>query len=275
MSPGLFYVRYLAAPTSMAAAGGALVLLLRALAGPLGAHAPTVSLAGALAVIGISLGLCEHRYPAEGVRQRRTPRQRRGDIAYTALTALSILAWVRALTWLGARRAEGLFGLSAATWPLAAQAIFTFFVSEMVVLSLHWASHRSGVLWLWRIHAPHHRPEGISLLSASRVHPIDLAFQTLSLAPPALLGATPEAIVFSFAYQLGVGAVQHSDLDIRLGLFNWILPGPEVHRIHHHIDPAVAESFSLNAPILDLLLRTNAPFRRPGEVPMGVAGETD
>ena len=85
----------------------------------------------------------------------------------------------------------------------------------------------------------------------------------------------PEALVASLAYQLVVGALQHADLDIRLGCFNWIVPGPEMHRIHHHIDGDLAQNYALNLPALDLLFGTTAPCHGPGEVRMGVAGERD
>lgn len=271
----LFYVRYLLVPTTLAASAGALVLLARVLSGPLGDHALTMSLAGALAVAGTWIGVWEHRCPAERVRARRSPRQRRGDLRYMALMAASLLAWTRALTWLGAQRGALLFGGSAGSWPLALQVGFAFISSELLAFLVHWASHRSGSRWLWRMHAIHHRPEGLSLLSAVRVHPFDLAYQILALAPAALLGVTPEALVGCLASQLVVGAFQHADLDLRLGPFNWILPGPEVHRIHHHIDPAEGESFAFNMPVLDLLFRTAGARHGPGAVPMGVAGERD
>ncbi len=188
MDAATFYVRYLLAPTTLAAAAAALALLLSRLAEPLGGHAPTASLVGVLTLCGGWIALWEHLRPAERVWARRSPAQRRGDLRYIALTSAGVVACARLLTW---------------------------------------------------------------------------------------VGATPEAIVASFTYQLVVGALQHSDLDIRLGVFNWIVPGPEMHRIHHHIDGAVAENYSLNLPALDLLFGTTAPCHGPGEVPMGVAGERD
>jgi sterol desaturase/sphingolipid hydroxylase (fatty acid hydroxylase superfamily) len=275
MSAASFYTRYLLAPTTLGAGAGVLALLLRLTAAPLGAHAFTVSLGGALAVVGTWIGIWEHLRPADGVAAQRTPRQRRGDVLYTALTGASLLAWTKVLTAVGAARAEGVWGISLAAAPLVLQAIIAFIGSEILVFLLHWASHRAGSALLWRIHAVHHRPEGLSLFSGSRVHPIDLAYQTLTLLPAALFGAAPAAITWCFAYQLLAGALQHADLDIRLGPFNWILPGPEVHRVHHHIDPDEAVSFSLNAPLLDLVFRTAGPLHGPGEVPMGVSGERD
>lgn len=275
MSAGSFYVRYLLAPTTLAAGATALVLLPRPLAGVLGDLALTGSLTGALAVCGVWIGVWEHWCPAAGVRAGRTPEQRRGDVLYMVLTSASLLVWALALTWLGAQRGEGLFGISAARWPVVLQVIFAFATSELIAFLAHWASHRSGIRWLWRLHAIHHRPAGLSLLSATRVHPFDVAYQMLALVPAAVLGASPVALTWCLAYQLLSGAFQHADLDVRLGLVNWIFPGPEVHRVHHHIDPEEAESFAFNAPVLDLLFGTAGPLHGPGEVPMGIAGEQD
>lgn len=274
MDAATFYVRYLLAPTTLAAAAAALALLLSRLAEPLGGHAPTASLVGVLTLCGGWIALWEHLRPAERVWARRSPAQRRGDLRYIALTSAGVVACARLLTWVGAHAGASPSGPTIATWPLALQVLLTVVSAELITYSLHWASHRRSP-WLWRLHAIHHRPEGLSLRSGSRVHPFENLYTLLALAPAAALGATPEAIVASFTYQLVVGALQHSDLDIRLGVFNWIVPGPEMHRIHHHIDGAVAENYSLNLPALDLLFGTTAPCHGPGEVRMGVAGERD
>lgn len=274
MDAATFYVRYLLAPTTLATSAGTLASLLSRLAEPLGDHAPTVSLIGALTVSGVWIVLWEQLRPAEGVWARRSPRQRRGDIRYIALTSAGVVVCTRLLTWIGAHAGASCSGPTLATWPLALQIILTVVSAELITYLLHWASHRTSP-WLWRLHAIHHRPEGLSLRSGSRVHPFENFYTLMALTPAATLGATPEAIVAGLAYQLVVGALQHSDLDIRLGVFNWIVPGPEMHRIHHHIDPAVAKNFSLNLPVLDLLFGTTAPCRGPGEVRMGVASERD
>jgi sterol desaturase/sphingolipid hydroxylase (fatty acid hydroxylase superfamily) len=275
MSASTFYVRHLLVPTTLPVCAAALALLPGRLTPSLGAWDQTVSLIVALAIGGVWIGLWESRCPAVGVRALRTPAQRRGDILYTIEVSLSLPLWVQGLVWLGAQRRDGVLGLSAFGWPVALQALFVFATSETLVFFIHWASHRSGIRWLWWLHVVHHRPRGLSLLSGVRVRPLELAYQMLSLAPAALLGPSPAAIVWCLAYQLLSGAVQHADLDIRLGLFNWIFPGPEVHRIHHHIDPEEAEAFALNAPLLDLVFRTTGPHLPPGVVPMGVRDETD
>ncbi|MBL9106734.1 MAG: sterol desaturase family protein [Myxococcales bacterium] len=274
MDPATLYVRYLLAPTTLAAAAATLALLLARLAGPLGDHGPTAALVGALAVSGGWIVIWEQLRPAAGVWARRSPRQRRGDLGYVALTSAGVVACARLLTWIGGH--AGAPGSSAplAAWPLALQVLLTVVSAELITYLLHWASHRS-VAWLWRLHAIHHRPEGLSLRSGSRVHPLENLYTLLALTPAAALGASPEAIVASLAYQLVVGALQHADLDIRLGALNWLVPGPEMHRIHHHIDGAVARNYALNLPALDLLFGTTAACHGPGEVRMGVAGERD
>lgn len=275
MKAATFFVRYLLLPTTFVASSVTLAVLSRALPGALGSHSWTASMLGALVVLGASLGLWEYLTPAASVFARRTPRQRRGDVLYTVQTATGTLASERALTWLSSERQGGVGGYSLASLPLAAQIVIAFFVAELLVYLLHLACHRSGIRWLWELHAVHHRPEGLSLLSASRSHFLDLMSQGAALAPVAFLGATPEAITWCFFFEIMVGAFQHADLDMRMGHLNWLIPGPEIHRIHHHIDPEKALSFSLNAPLLDLLFRTEGPLAGPGEVPMGVHGEPD
>lgn len=270
MDAASFYVRYLLAPTTLAASAGTLALLLSRLAEPLDGHAPTVALIGALTVASLWIVLWEQLRPADGVWARRSPRQRRGDLRYIALTSAGVIVCARLRTWLGGLAGASSPGPTIAAWPLALQIVVTVASAELITFLLHWASHRASP-WLWRLHAIHHRPEGLSLRSSARVHPFENLYTLMALTPAAALGATPEALVASLAYQLVVGALQHADLDIRLGAFNWLVPGPEMHRVHHHIDPARARNYSLNLPVLDLLFATTAPLHGPGEVRMGVA----
>jgi sterol desaturase/sphingolipid hydroxylase (fatty acid hydroxylase superfamily) len=265
----LFYVRYLLVPTTLAASAGVMALLSRWLVGPLGDHAHAVAMFGAVAVAGTWIGVWERLCPGERARARRSRSQRRGDLHYLLLTVGGLILWTLVLCWISAWRGP------AATWPVALQAALAFLSGELLTFLVHWASHRSGVRWLWRMHAVHHRPPLLSLLSSVRVSAPELAYQCLSLAPAAALGVTAEPLTWVLAYQLVVGAFQHADLDLRMGALNWVLPGPEMHRIHHHIDPAKARNFALNLPALDLLFRTEGANHGPGEVPMGVAGEPD
>ena len=71
------------------------------------------------------------------------------------------------------------------------------------------------------------------------------------------------------------GAVHHTNADFRLGIFNWIFPGPEMHRIHHDKDLSMALNYSTCFPLWDLIFRTNKPFRTAGETDYGLDYKDD
>lgn len=117
-------------------------------------------------------------------------------------------------------------------WPVTAQVLAAIAIADFGVYWLHRWQHSSTLGW--RIHVVHHTAPRLYVLNASRVHPIDSALTALiGVAPLAVLGATPE-ILSVFAVVVGIhSALQHSNIDLRLGPLNWLLSSAEVHRWHH------------------------------------------
>ncbi|OJU10255.1 MAG: hypothetical protein BGN86_16835 [Caulobacterales bacterium 68-7] len=119
-----------------------------------------------------------------------------------------------------------------AAWPLWAQVLLKIAAGDLLRYWLHRASHETKLLW--RLHAVHHAPEKLYALNVFRFHPADKALQfLLDSLPFILLGAGPEVFAWYFVVYAVAGLYQHSNVDLKLGVFNYLVVGPELHRWHH------------------------------------------
>lgn len=136
----------------------------------------------------------------------------------------------------GRRMALSVSGLGLSLWPaqlpLPLQVLFAILVAEMGVYWLHRWQHSSALGW--RIHSIHHAVERLYVLNGSRVHAFDSALTAIvSIVPLALLGIPEETLAVTFAVAGIHSALQHSNIDVRLGPLNSLLSAAEVHRWHH------------------------------------------
>lgn len=117
-------------------------------------------------------------------------------------------------------------------WPIPLQAIAMALVVDSTRYWLHRISHE----WepLWRFHAVHHSPHRLYTLNVGRFHPIDKSLQFLLDALPFIvMGVPPAVLSLYFVFYAVNGLFQHSNVDVKLGLLNYLMSGPELHRWHH------------------------------------------
>jgi sterol desaturase/sphingolipid hydroxylase (fatty acid hydroxylase superfamily) len=71
-------------------------------------------------------------------------------------------------------------------------------------------------------------------LNVGRFHPIDKGLQVcLDTVPFLLLGVGEDVLgLYVVCYAIN-GFFQHCNIDLRLGLLNYLISGPELHRWHH------------------------------------------
>jgi sterol desaturase/sphingolipid hydroxylase (fatty acid hydroxylase superfamily) len=138
-------------------------------------------------------------------------------------------------------------------WPWPAQLALALLVAE---LFQYW-SHRLSHEWepLWRLHATHHSAPRLYFLNAARFHPLDIVIDTtVGLVPLVLLGAGAEVQAL-FALFTGVfGYLQHCNVAVSLGPFNYLFSMAELHRWHHAKDPREANTnYGSNLILWDLV----------------------
>ena len=152
-------------------------------------------------------------------------------------------------------------GLQATTlwphhWPLGFQVIFMLLMADFLRYWLHVASHRYEPLW--RLHAVHHSPHKLYWLNVGRFHPIEKTLQYLFDALPfILLGVGEHVLALYFVFYAINGFFQHSNVELRFGLLNYLISSAELHRWHHSWLARESNSnYGNNLIVWDLLFGT-------------------
>jgi sterol desaturase/sphingolipid hydroxylase (fatty acid hydroxylase superfamily) len=136
----------------------------------------------------------------------------------------------------------------------------------LAVVALDFAIYLQHVMFhavplLWRLHRVHHADADIDVTTGARFHPIEILLSMLiKFAVIAVFGA-PAAAVLVFEVLLNATAMfNHANLrlpDALDRLLRRMLVTPEMHRIHHSMEPAEANSnFGFNLPWWDRLFGT-------------------
>lgn len=141
-------------------------------------------------------------------------------------------------------------------WPVPFQMLLMMVVADGLRYWLHRLAHE----WepLWRFHAVHHSPHKLYWLNVGRFHPIDKGLQVcLDTVPFLLLGIGEEVLgLYVVCYAIN-GFFQHCNVDLRLGMLNYLISGPELHRWHHSMAKQESNhNYGNNLIIWDLLFGT-------------------
>ncbi|MCH2107054.1 MAG: sterol desaturase family protein, partial [Planctomycetes bacterium] len=104
-------------------------------------------------------------------------------------------------------------------------------------------------------HAVHHSPHKLYWMNVNRFHPLDKASQYIFDAMPfVLLGVSEEVLALYFVFYAVNGFFQHCNIDVRLGVLNYVVSGPELHRWHHSIHPEESnQNYGNNLIVWDLV----------------------
>jgi sterol desaturase/sphingolipid hydroxylase (fatty acid hydroxylase superfamily) len=144
-------------------------------------------------------------------------------IATSALTQLAVTRLVPA-------------GALAASMDLLPAAIVAVVLGDLGPYWVHRISHEKSAL-LWAVHAVHHSPDKLHFWNASRLHPINVAYNVaLRAATLRLLGFSDAVVLIAGTVGMVVNAVSHTNAALELGPLNLLFSGPEVHRVHHERD---------------------------------------
>ena len=273
-----FYVRHLHFPLMFLLGAPLLWWLRHAFEPASGAYqAGTLALAVVVPFISTLTVACEWLAPATGViRERPLPR----ILADVGFASASVVVTIGGHALLALLPRDGVLGnlsqtLALPTRPLWMQVAVAFLVSELILYAWHRAQHESGIDFLWRLHAFHHRAPRMMSVTGGRASLADLLMNVVSTGVIVLVGVDPDALVICLFQSMLLGSLHHSDLDIRLGWFNWVMPGPQQHHIHHSIDPKRALNYATNLAVLDQLFGTASPLTQPGREVLGIVGEPE
>lgn len=151
--------------------------------------------------------------------------------------------------------------------PMWVEIPLALLLSSLVGYGMHRLSHHNP--WLWRIHGIHHVPNKVNVGNNGVNHVFDVALDQFAVQFTLALVGFSEASVFSIGiFVLAQGYLAHANIDVRLGWLNYIVVGPEQHRLHHSTDPSEAGHFGAELSIWDHLFGSYTwhPGRQPHSV---------
>lgn len=191
------------------------------------------------AVVGVqlTLGVLEHYLPARP-DWRIDARQRWVHIAAFAVLGAGI-ELVRELyafflaTPLEGMRATWGAGIWPHDWPLLAQLLLVFFVSEFFWYWLHRAEHRWPLVWRLSGHGAHHSFKKLGALNSGLNHPFEFLLLVAPSATIELVFGVGGAASGAGILLLTQASIAHANLDLNCRGIGWLFTTNR-HHIHHH-----------------------------------------
>jgi len=141
-------------------------------------------------------------------------------------------------------------------WPLLLQTVVIMLMVDFAIYWMHRALHQWP--WLWRFHAVHHSPQKLYWLNVGRDHPLETAMLfVFGILPFYFLGIDAKVLALYFVLFDIHAFFQHSNINIRYGLLNYVMSTSELHRWHHAREPQVSNhNFGNTFIFWDLLFGT-------------------
>jgi sterol desaturase/sphingolipid hydroxylase (fatty acid hydroxylase superfamily) len=128
---------------------------------------------------------------------------------------------------------------------------------------------------LWRVHRMHHADPDYDLTTGARFHPVEIILSMLiKIATIAALGPPVIAVVIFEVVLNGMAMFNHANISLppRLDrVLRWIVVTPDMHRIHHSVEPEETNSnFGFNLSLWDRLMGTYRQQPRLGQQGMKI-----
>jgi sterol desaturase/sphingolipid hydroxylase (fatty acid hydroxylase superfamily) len=151
----------------------------------------------------------------------------------------------------------GLFHVAGLRLSLAS--LLGFLALDVAIYAQHVAFHK--VPLLWRLHRMHHADLDIDVTTGVRFHPIEIVLSMLIKIAVVLALGIPPVAVFVFEVVLNATSMfNHGNVAMPSWLdrvLRLIVVTPDMHRVHHSIDPRETDSnFGFNLPWWDRLFGT-------------------
>ena len=175
----------------------------------------------------------------------------------TALVRLILPATAVGLAVLGQTAGWGL--LNRTDQPPWLALLVSVVLLDLAIYLQHVLVH--AVPTLWRLHRMHHADLEFDVTTGLRFHPLEILLSmALKFAAIAALGAPPLAVLVFEVLLNATALFNHGNVSLPRGLdrvLRWVMVTPDMHRVHHSVDPAETNSnFGFNLPWWDRLLGT-------------------
>lgn len=237
---------------------------------------PVIRLAAFLSVLA-AMALWEIASPR---RRRDFPRVIRWTnnlalvVIDTAILRLSFPILAVGLAVLAEERGWGLFNnLDISVWIAV---LVSMLLLDLAIYLQHVMFH--SIPALWRLHRMHHADLDFDATTGLRFHPVEILISmAIKLAIVAALGP-PAIAVLLFEVILNATALfNHANINLPMSVdrwLRWIVVTPDMHRVHHSVDPIETNSnYGFNLPWWDRLLGTYVAQPAKGHTGMDIGIE--
>jgi len=151
--------------------------------------------------------------------------------------------------------------------PLGVEIALAIGAMSLCSYGYHRLSHR--VPWLWQMHGVHHAPHKVNVSNNNVNQFVDAALQLVATHLPLfLLGLSQTAVFAAIVFRVAQSYGTHANIDVDLGWLNYLVTGPEQHRLHHSSEPREVGHYAVDLPLWDLIFGsfTWKPARAPCRV---------
>jgi sterol desaturase/sphingolipid hydroxylase (fatty acid hydroxylase superfamily) len=222
-------------------------------------HEPAVRL-------GIFLGIFTIIAAWELATPRRTLRVRKArrwthNLALTVLNTVLVRAALPVaaigVAAFATERGIGLFNLFDLQHLLAI--LLSVLALDLAIYLQHRMFH--AVPLLWRLHRVHHADLDFDVTTGARFHPIEIGLSMLIRFAVILALGPPAVAVMLFEVLVNASSMfNHGNVRIPAAIdrvLRWVVVSPDMHRVHHSIDPLETNSnFGFSLPWWDRLFGT-------------------
>ena len=232
---------------------------------------------GAFLGIFAAMAAWEVQAPRRALHERKSLRWT-NNLALAVLNSILVRAIlpVAAIGLAGFAAARGMGVLNIFNLPQAWAIVVSLLVLDAAIYLQHLMFH--AVPLFWRLHRVHHADLDFDVTTGARFHPIEIALSMLIKFAVILVLGPPAVAVLIFEVLLNATSMfNHGNvrLPVRIDrVLRWLVVTPDMHRVHHSIDPRETNSnFGFNVPWWDRLFGTYRAQPRAGHEAMTIGIE--
>jgi len=232
---------------------------------------------GAFVGIFAAMALWELAAPRRALHERRALRWT-NNLALTVLNSVlvRVILPVAAIGVAGFAAERGMGVLNIFPLPHAWAVVVSVLTLDAAIYLQHLMFH--AVPLFWRLHRVHHADVDFDVTTGARFHPIEIVLSMLIKFAVILVLGPPAVAVLIFEVLLNATSMfNHGNvrLPVRIDrVLRWLVVTPDMHRVHHSIDPRETNSnFGFNVPWWDRLFGTYRAQPRAGHDAMTIGIE--
>jgi len=195
-------------------------------------------------------------------------------IVDTVILRLTFPILAVGLAVMGEDRGWGLFNnLDIPVW---AAALVSMLLLDLAIYLQHVMFH--AVPALWRLHRMHHADLDFDATTGLRFHPVEIVISmAIKLAVVAALGPPAFAVLLFEVILNATALFNHANINLPVSIdrwLRWVLVTPDMHRVHHSVDPRETNSnYGFNLPWWDRLLGSYVAQPAKGHTAMQIGIE--